>query len=172
MIVYLFVFFVKQNTSYEMRIRDWSSDVCSSDLQNAEGHRPGGKEAAVGDALGIEEVFAVDIEAMQHRRRDDSRQQDRTEIERKVQLAVIDLPHEKCGPANEPQRHQIADAERQLDSHPRTRLQVFPASAESERSERSFHRELPLARPNDFPGPPSRSVALRTLSAFRSIIEC
>src|SRR3546814_9348045 len=26
------VFFVKQKTSYEMRISDWSSDVCSSDL--------------------------------------------------------------------------------------------------------------------------------------------
>src|SRR3546814_8134119 len=26
------VFFVKQNTAYEMRISDWSSDVCSSDL--------------------------------------------------------------------------------------------------------------------------------------------
>src|SRR3546814_254230 len=29
-----FVFFFKQNTAYEMRISDWSSDVCSSDLQN------------------------------------------------------------------------------------------------------------------------------------------
>src|SRR3546814_8079522 len=28
----LFVFFFKQNTAYEMRISDWSSDVCSSDL--------------------------------------------------------------------------------------------------------------------------------------------
>src|SRR3546814_10096851 len=27
-----FVFFFKQKTSYEMRISDWSSDVCSSDL--------------------------------------------------------------------------------------------------------------------------------------------
>src|SRR3546814_3079392 len=26
------VFFFKQNTAYEMRISDWSSDVCSSDL--------------------------------------------------------------------------------------------------------------------------------------------
>src|SRR3546814_9042866 len=26
------VFFFKQNTEYEMRISDWSSDVCSSDL--------------------------------------------------------------------------------------------------------------------------------------------
>src|SRR3546814_8449706 len=29
--VYLF-FFIKQKTAYEMRISDWSSDVCSSDL--------------------------------------------------------------------------------------------------------------------------------------------
>src|SRR3546814_6369364 len=26
------IFFVKQKTAYEMRISDWSSDVCSSDL--------------------------------------------------------------------------------------------------------------------------------------------
>src|SRR3546814_14794706 len=26
------VFFIKQKTAYEMRISDWSSDVCSSDL--------------------------------------------------------------------------------------------------------------------------------------------
>src|SRR3546814_10414376 len=29
---FVFVFFVKQKTAYEMRISDWSSDVCSSDL--------------------------------------------------------------------------------------------------------------------------------------------
>src|SRR3546814_1245500 len=28
------VFFFKQKTAYEMRISDWSSDVCSSDLQH------------------------------------------------------------------------------------------------------------------------------------------
>src|SRR3546814_4811676 len=28
----VFVFFFKQQTAYEMRISDWSSDVCSSDL--------------------------------------------------------------------------------------------------------------------------------------------
>src|SRR3546814_8118377 len=27
------IFFFKQKTAYEMRISDWSSDVCSSDLQ-------------------------------------------------------------------------------------------------------------------------------------------
>src|SRR3546814_10089775 len=31
MSIYLFFFF-KQKTAYEMRISDWSSDVCSSDL--------------------------------------------------------------------------------------------------------------------------------------------
>src|SRR3546814_18390659 len=31
----VFVFFLKQKTAYEMRIRDWSSDVCSSDLGTA-----------------------------------------------------------------------------------------------------------------------------------------
>src|SRR3546814_15272057 len=32
----LFVFCFKQKTAYEMRISDWSSDVCSSDLQAVE----------------------------------------------------------------------------------------------------------------------------------------
>src|SRR3546814_2231492 len=36
LICYIFVFFFKQKTAYEMRISDWSSDVCSSDL----GHVP------------------------------------------------------------------------------------------------------------------------------------
>src|SRR3546814_9963987 len=34
-------FFFKQKTAYEMRISDWSSDVCSSDLLDAFGDRPG-----------------------------------------------------------------------------------------------------------------------------------
>src|SRR3546814_6337381 len=32
LVLLLFVFFFKQKTAYEMRISDWSSDVCSSDL--------------------------------------------------------------------------------------------------------------------------------------------
>src|SRR3546814_9954976 len=32
----LVFFFFKQKTAYEMRISDWSSDVCSSDLQIAQ----------------------------------------------------------------------------------------------------------------------------------------
>src|SRR3546814_1682688 len=33
-------FFFKQNTAYEMRISDWSSDVCSSDLVEKDGFDP------------------------------------------------------------------------------------------------------------------------------------
>src|SRR3546814_2902966 len=32
LVCYQFFFFFKQKTAYEMRISDWSSDVCSSDL--------------------------------------------------------------------------------------------------------------------------------------------
>src|SRR3546814_10735091 len=37
--VSVFLFFFKQKTAYELRISDWSSDVCSSDLrqQHVEG---------------------------------------------------------------------------------------------------------------------------------------
>src|SRR3546814_2403543 len=31
----MFLFFFKQKTAYEMRISDWSSDVCSSDLRSS-----------------------------------------------------------------------------------------------------------------------------------------
>src|SRR3546814_8071526 len=34
-VLFYFVFFFKQKTAYEMRISDWSSDVCSSDLRDA-----------------------------------------------------------------------------------------------------------------------------------------
>src|SRR3546814_3610812 len=36
---FLFFFFFKQKTAYEMRISDWSSDVCSSDLLVASADR-------------------------------------------------------------------------------------------------------------------------------------
>src|SRR3546814_4437851 len=39
--VYVFFFF-KQKTAYEMRISDWSSDVCSSDLDNFRSDGAGG----------------------------------------------------------------------------------------------------------------------------------
>src|SRR3546814_1735164 len=42
------IFFFKQKTAYEMRISDWSSDVCSSDLERSEsqGHQIDDKQFA------------------------------------------------------------------------------------------------------------------------------
>src|SRR3546814_4129336 len=50
----LFLFFFKQKTAYELRISDWSSDVCSSDLNLTfnVGLIAGGQEVAL-DAGGI-----------------------------------------------------------------------------------------------------------------------
>src|SRR3546814_9942287 len=48
MLIGLYVcFFFKQKTAYEMRISDWSSDVCSSDLAVRRVHH--GSEEAAGD---------------------------------------------------------------------------------------------------------------------------
>src|SRR3546814_5986057 len=57
--VFVLFFFFKQKTAYELRISDWSSDVCSSDLMavelrplrlvgdpGARGHRLAGAESA------------------------------------------------------------------------------------------------------------------------------
>src|SRR3546814_5285443 len=53
----MFFFFFKQKTAYEMRISDWSSDVCSSDLGTAdlsrwwEGLGDPGLDALIEDAV-------------------------------------------------------------------------------------------------------------------------
>src|SRR3546814_9800665 len=49
MFYYCFVFFFfKQKTAYEMRISDWSSDVCSSDLAGL---------AVIGDILRVGQIL-------------------------------------------------------------------------------------------------------------------
>src|SRR3546814_20042737 len=45
------VFVVKQKTAYELRISDWSSDVCSSDLDAASALRAGGIIACPTEAV-------------------------------------------------------------------------------------------------------------------------
>src|SRR3546814_354272 len=47
-VVLFFFFFFKQKTAYEMRISDWSSDVCSSDLVlvKVTGRKKGAKHLA------------------------------------------------------------------------------------------------------------------------------
>src|SRR3546814_606640 len=65
--LYLFFFFFKQKTAYEMRISDWSSDVCSSDLFEVPGpeiHRADGIPAGLegGDLrLAVDRVAAADV---------------------------------------------------------------------------------------------------------------
>src|SRR3546814_6383059 len=53
------IFFFKQKTAYEMRISDWSSDVCSSDLQIAfvdRGPQFAGPRAPV-EAVGVAQAL-------------------------------------------------------------------------------------------------------------------
>src|SRR3546814_17529480 len=60
MCVCFFFFFFKQKTAYEMRISDWSSDVCSSDLRFGLGRRGLGLARgalALGLLLGGRRVF-------------------------------------------------------------------------------------------------------------------
>src|SRR3546814_6241930 len=72
----MFFFFFKRKTAYEMRISDWSSDVCSSDLgfrRDAVGGVEGllplpaavgllrRRHEAVGHLVGIEHHAAVDV---------------------------------------------------------------------------------------------------------------
>src|SRR3546814_7599341 len=52
LVLFLF-FFVKQKTAYEMRIRDWSSDVCSSDLATVDA------AAALASALSADCTVAI-----------------------------------------------------------------------------------------------------------------
>src|SRR3546814_7530001 len=49
-------FFFKQKTAYEMRISDWSSDVCSSDL----------RAATAGDVVALLGVFGQREERLEH----------------------------------------------------------------------------------------------------------
>src|SRR3546814_8574634 len=46
MLVFICFFFFKQKTAYEMRISDWSSDVCSSDLIDLDTRGQAGNQAA------------------------------------------------------------------------------------------------------------------------------
>src|SRR3546814_3270765 len=68
-ICFLFVFFFKQKTAYEMRISDWSSDVCSSDLRElppllyGKAHPYGIPFTGTGDEQGVTAVTRDDLAA-------------------------------------------------------------------------------------------------------------
>src|SRR3546814_3090221 len=54
----MFFFFFKQKTAYEMRISDWSSDVCSSDVV-CHGI-PGDRKMADGEIVNIDVTVVLD----------------------------------------------------------------------------------------------------------------
>src|SRR3546814_1642339 len=57
-------FFFKQKTAYEMRISDWSSDVCSSDHQQRAARRPEQRAFAQRDEIVASERKANHVPAM------------------------------------------------------------------------------------------------------------
>src|SRR3546814_7584642 len=68
--VYFFFFFFKQKTAYEMRISDWSSDVCSSDLLVAVAPV---MQQSRGDALQVRADGTYHVAAERHRPRSEER---------------------------------------------------------------------------------------------------
>src|SRR3546814_2805326 len=55
------VFFFKQKTAYEMRISDWSSDVCSSDLQFGWDVLPAAQDIPEDEAVAAPADAAADV---------------------------------------------------------------------------------------------------------------
>src|SRR3546814_5100159 len=56
MCLYVSFFFFKQKTAYEMRISDWSSDVCSSDLSRSPAR---GKDSRRETKAGLQPAFCA-----------------------------------------------------------------------------------------------------------------
>src|SRR3546814_6726891 len=61
-VLVLLFFFFKQKTAYDMRISDWSSDVCSSDLVEAVTAEVAGDVGARLRAMALRACFGVDDE--------------------------------------------------------------------------------------------------------------
>src|SRR3546814_18087398 len=90
-------FFFKQKTAYEMRISDWSSDVCSSDLYDLE------KIAAV-DQHGTTEIL------LDHRPQDED-DEDRRELEAQQTQDLADQPEQQDDAAIEGAGANAVDAD-------------------------------------------------------------
>src|SRR3546814_7651634 len=110
-------FFFKQKTAYEMRISDWSSDVCSSDLPRLHGlhdvaallGRPGaGIDEHTGAAhrciVALAHVRAEGADEIQMQRRSEEHTSELQSLMR-ISYAVFCLKNKTI--AN--QRHEIAD---------------------------------------------------------------
>src|SRR3546814_8698518 len=91
-IVFVVFFFCKQKTAYEMRISDWSSDVCSSDL-----HEPGCDQRQ--PHAGPEEQRMAPGDARWLRRRGQQGRRD---------------GHGECGDAGQGGKHDLRTEERRV----------------------------------------------------------
>src|SRR3546814_3122333 len=94
-------FFFKQKTAYDMRISDWSSDVCSSDLQTKLRHDRAQKFAAPLARFDEQHLPRTQDRNDQPRQSRPAPQVDPkplalTRIERKQLRAVGDMPHPNC----------------------------------------------------------------------------
>src|SRR3546814_12455552 len=124
----LIIFFFKQKTAYEMRISDWSSDVCSSDLLRArvEGFVEQrlfeeGADVKAGDLLIVLEKAAVEAEIGQIRGQitaaEGTLQLAQIEVDRRTTLvqpepvAQVQLGQAKAQYAQAPgELHRLTDA--------------------------------------------------------------
>src|SRR3546814_5891310 len=100
----LLFFFFKQKTAYEMRISDWSSDVCSSDLLVEEGRvaDDGGADAA--DGPEARQCFVGHVEAP-------------GEGERGADAARLRLPFRRAAePRQQPLHARVVDGDQSANA--------------------------------------------------------
>src|SRR3546814_15199011 len=89
------LFFFKQKTAYEMRISDWSSDVCSSDLA-------AGKFIDDHDLAVLDDIVGVDAKHLDRLQRlidvmDDPRVLDVIEVVALQQARILEQPLDMLG---------------------------------------------------------------------------
>src|SRR3546814_15509166 len=101
-------FFFKQKTAYEMRISDWSSDVCSSDLGNVEllgqRHADGDQVPRVGE---IDLVLHPDAAGGGRDQAEDHQRQARSE-ERRVGKECVSTCRSRWSPCHEKKKRMTS----------------------------------------------------------------
>src|SRR3546814_18606655 len=105
LIMILHTFFFKQKTAYELRISDWSSDVCSSDLREMRPARDRHRQREY-RAIGRARILIEDHAVAPHRHR-----------ERGMARAEGGVARRRLEPATRPSlaaRHQFADPPERL----------------------------------------------------------
>src|SRR3546814_2283567 len=107
----LLFFFFKQKTAYEMRISDWSSDVCSSDLYRAQAQQARAQIAAT--------LAGADTIRSQVTEQDSSIRQARAQLAAK--RAALDLANEQLA------RYRPLAA---TGAEPREKLQQYETQAQ------------------------------------------